>query len=161
MKKGIVAYDSVYGNTEKVAKAIAEQIRSEGNEVETISLKDVSPGAIVGDFMFIGSPTRIGRPTRNAKAFLEKLDASYWRTRPVVAFDTVGPFPEDPEKREKWLERVEKSAASRLQDVARGRGLKVHPEVFHAAVTGFKGPLASDALDMAKAFVHKFLDGVL
>lgn len=30
--KGVVAYDSVHGNTKQVAEAIAEQIRSEGHQ---------------------------------------------------------------------------------------------------------------------------------
>jgi flavorubredoxin len=155
--KGIVAYDSVYGNTKRVAEAIAEQIRSEGHEVELVPLSDESAEAVTGDFMFVGSPTRVGRMTRKTKVFLEDLNGEYWRTRPIVAFDTVGPMSEDPEKRKKWLDRVEKSAATRMQELARQRGLRVHPEVLHIAVTGFKGPLASDALDIAKYFTHKVI----
>lgn len=155
--KGIVAYDSVYGNTEKVAQAIAEQIKSDGHEVELISLKDGGKKAAVGDFMFIGSPTRIGRPTGNAKEFVNNLNPEHWRSRPVVIFDTVGPLPKDEEKRKVWLSRIEKSAASRLSDLASEQGLGVYPELLHIAVTGFKGPLAPDALEVAKEFTHKVL----
>jgi flavorubredoxin len=155
--KGIVAYDSVYGNTKQVAEAIAEQIRSEGHEVELIAVGDRGVGALIGDFMFVGSPTRIGRMTKRTKEFLEGLDGKYWKDRPIVAFDTVGPLSEDAEKRKKWLSRIDKSAATRMQELARQRGLNAHPEVLHIAVTGFKGPLASDGLDMAKEFVHRFV----
>jgi len=155
--KGIVAYDSVYGNTKKVAEAIAEEVKSEGHEVELISIKEVGEGRVEGDFMFVGSPTRVGRMTRGTKDFVERLDGEYWKSRPIVVFDTVGPLSEDQEKRKKWLERIDKSAATRMQDLARSRGLGVHSEVLHIAVTGFKGPLASDALDMARDFVHKFM----
>jgi flavorubredoxin len=154
--KGIVAYDSVYGNTKQVAEAIAEQIRSEGHEVELIPLRDGGVGAVAGDFLFVGSPTRMGRMTKKAKGFLEGLDREHWKNRPIVAFDTVGPFSEDEEKRKKWLSRVEKSAATRMQELVRKRGLSTHPEVLHIAVTGFKGPLASDGLDMARDFTHRF-----
>lgn len=155
--KGIVVYDSVYGNTKQVAEAIAEQIRSEGHEVELIALRDGAGGAAVGDFLFVGSPTRIGRMTKNAKAFVEGLDAEHWKSRPIVTFDTVGPLPEDEEKRKKWLSRIDKSAATRMQELARHRGLSVHQEVLHVAVTGFKGPLAPDALEVAKEFTHRFI----
>jgi len=155
--KGIVAYDSVYGNTRQVAEAIAEQIRSEGLEVELIVIRDEGAGPVAGDFMFAGSPTRIGRMTKETKGFLEGLDREYWKSRPIVAFDTVGPFPEDEEKRKIWLGRIEKSAATRMRELARERGLNAHSEVLHTAVTGFKGPLASDALTVAKDFTHRFL----
>ena len=155
--KGIVAYDSVYGNTKQVAEAIAEQIRAEGHEVELISIKDEGGGASIGDFLFIGSPTRIGRMTKGAKGFVERLDREYWKSRPIVVFDTVGPLSEDAEKRKKWLSRIDKSAAVRMQELAKQRGLSVHPEVLHIAVTGFKGPLAVDALDMARSFTHQFV----
>jgi len=155
--KGIVAYDSVYGNTKLVAEAIAEQIRSEGHEVELITLRDGGGGAAVGDFLFVGSPTRMGRMTKEAKKFIEGLDKEHWKSRPIVAFDTVGPMSEDEEKRKKWLSRIEKSAATRMQEQARQQGLSVYQDVLHVAVTGFKGPLASDALDMAKEFTHRFI----
>jgi len=155
--KGIVAYDSVYGNTKQVAEAIAEQIRSEGHQVELIAIKDEGKGAVEGDFLFVGSPTRMGRMTRGTKGFLEGLNSEYWKSRPVVAFDTVGPLSEDAEKRKKWLSRVDRSAATRMQELARERGLSAHPEVLHIAVTGFKGPLASDALDIARDFTHRFM----
>jgi flavodoxin len=155
--KGVVAYDSVYGNTKQVAEAIAEQIKSEGHEVELISLKDGGGGAAAGDFLFVGSPTRIGRMTKSAKKYLEDLDAEHWKIRQIVFFDTVGPLPKEKEKREKWLSRIEKSAATRMQDIARHRGLSAHQDVLHVPVTGFKGPLAPDALDMAREFTHRFI----
>ncbi len=155
--KGIVAYDSVYGNTKLVAEAIADQLKTEGHEVELVALGSGSGTASGGDFMFIGSPTRVGRMTRPTKEFINGLDVGIWSNRPIVAFDTVGPLPKEEEKRKKWLERIDKSAATRIQDLARERGLKVHPEPLHIAVTGFKGPLASDALDLAREFARKFI----
>ena len=155
--KGVVAYDSVYGNTKQVAEAIAEQMRSEGHQVGLIALRDEGGKAFEGDFMFVGSPTRMGRMTEKAKRFVEGLDREYWKNRQIVAFDTVGPFSEDEEKRKKWLSRVTKSAATRMQELARKCGLSAYPEVLHVAVTGFKGPLAPDALDMVRDFTHRFM----
>jgi flavodoxin len=155
--KGIVVFDSVYGNTKQVAVAIAEQIRADGHSAETLNLGETEARKVEADFMFVGSPTRIGRMTKKAKEFVEGLDTEYWRNRPIVTFDTVGPMSEDEEKRKKWLERVTKSAATRMQDQIRERGLSAHPEVLHVAVTGFKGPLASDALDIARDFTRRFI----
>lgn len=155
--KGVVAFDSVYGNTKLVAEAIAEQIKSDGHEVELIALRDVEAPAASGDFLFVGSPTRIGRMTKKAKEFVEGLNQAQWKNKPVVTFDTVGPLSEDKEKRERWLSRIEKSAATRMQDLVKQQGLSVYQDVLHVPVTGFKGPLAPDALDMAKEFTHRFI----
>jgi flavodoxin len=155
--KGIVVFDSVYGNTKRVAEAIAEQIRADGHSADLINLGETESKKVEADFMFVGSPTRIGRMTKKAKAFVEGLDVEYWKNRPIVTFDTVGPLSEDEEKRKVWLARVEKSAATRMQDQAKARGLKVHPDVLHIAVTGFKGPLAPDALNIARDFTHRFI----
>ena len=155
--RGIVAYDSVYGNTEQVARAIAEQVKSDGHEVELMSLKGGGTKPVTGDFMFLGSPTRVGRPTGAAKDFVNNLSVDQWRNKPIVIFDTVGPLPKDDEKRKVWLERIEKSAASRLRDLASERGLTIHPVLLHLAVTGFKGPLAPDSLDRAREFTHNFV----
>jgi menaquinone-dependent protoporphyrinogen IX oxidase len=157
--KGIVAYDSVHGNTKAVAEAIAEQIRSEGHQAELVSVRE-GGSPIEGDFMFLGSPTRMSRATGEAREFVEKLDREYWRSRPIVIFDTVGPLSKDAEKRKKWLGMIDegaKNAASQLRELSRSRGLNVHSKILHLAVTGFKGPLASDALQMAREFTHQFL----
>ena len=161
--KGIVAYDSVHGNTKQVAEATAEQIRSEGHQVELLSVKEGSRSAVVGDFMFIGSPTRAGRMTREAKGFVENLKSDDWKDKPIVTFDTVGPLSKDVEKRNKTLKTVEGSstnAASKMRELLRERGLSPHPKALHIAVTGMWGPLALDALDMAKDFTHQFLSAL-
>jgi flavodoxin len=154
----VVAYSSVYGNTKLVAEAISQQIRADGGvDVDLVSIDEGAPGSVVGDFMFVGSPTRGGRPTKKAKRFLEDLNVEAWRGKPVVLFDTVGPLPMDAEKRKVWLSRIDKGAADRMKNQLIEKGLSAHPELLHLAVTGFKGPLAVDALDIAKAFAHKFL----
>jgi flavodoxin len=55
--KGIVAYDSVNGNTKLIAEAMAEQLKVDGHDVEIVFIKDSVPSPM-GDFMFVGSPTR-------------------------------------------------------------------------------------------------------
>ncbi len=161
--KGIVAYDSVHGNTKQIAEAIAEQIRSEGHEAELINLHGGEKREASGDFLFVGSPTRVGRATGEAKGFLDHIEVNSWKSKPMVAFDTVDPLSKDEDKRDKWLERVDegaKNAAKQLQGLARRRGLNVYPKVLHSAVTGFLGPLAPDAVTRAKEFTHQFLDNL-
>lgn len=157
--KGIVAYDSVNGNTKLVAEAIAEEIGKAGHQVETYYLKEGVPAAVSGDFLFVGSPTRGGKPTKRTMEFLDGLGSS-WSGKPAVAFDTVGPLSKDAEKRREWLQRIDqggKNAASRIAEACRGHGLKV-AEPLHIAVVGMWGPLAPDALDMARERTRSYLE---
>ncbi len=52
--KSLVIYDSVYGNTEKIAQAIGKTLK--GN---AISIKQVKPEDLKGiDLLLVGSPTQ-------------------------------------------------------------------------------------------------------
>jgi flavodoxin len=158
--RGVIAYDSVNGNTKQVAEAMAEQIRKDGHEAELVFLGKGGGGTMTGDFMFIGSPTRSGRMTKGTKAFVERIDANYWKSRPIVAFDTVGPLSKDAEKRRLWMERIDdgtKNAAAGIRELGTARGLNFQPKLLHLAVTGFWGPLAPDALDIARDFAHRYV----
>ena len=83
--KGTVVYDSIHGNTKQIAEGIAEQLRSDGVDVELFSVRERKTPS--GDFLFLGSPTRGSRPTKPSVQFLEGLDVSYWSSHPVVLFD--------------------------------------------------------------------------
>lgn len=159
--KGVVAFDSVHGNTKIVAEAIADQIRSEGHEVQLINLRESTPSGVAGDFLIVGSPTRAGRPTKEARSFVESLGVS-WKGKPVGTFDTVGPISKDPEKRAKWMEMIDegsKNAAIKLRDQCTEQGMRV-TSVLHVAVVGFTGPIASDGVQMAKDYAHRFLSSM-
>lgn len=58
MKKALVIYDSVYGNREKVAHAIAGALASEATVVAR-RVGEVAPDAVGPvDLLIIGSPTQ-------------------------------------------------------------------------------------------------------
>ncbi|MCE5296140.1 MAG: flavodoxin family protein [Euryarchaeota archaeon] len=160
--KGIVAYDSVHGSTKSVAEAMFEQITAEGHQAQLISVKEHANGPLEGDFIFIGSPTRAGRMTKDAKDFIESLDPSYWKGRKVVTFDTVGPMSKDVEKRKSMMESFgdkSKTAASKMKEACQDRGIPV-AGTMHFAVVGMWGPIAPEAPEMAKEKTHQFLAGL-
>jgi flavodoxin len=160
--KGIITYDSVHGSTKLVAESIAEQIRAEGHEAQLIFVREWSRAPLAGDFLFIGSPTRGGKPTKETEAFIESLDASFWKGKRVVTFTTVGPLSKDAEKRRRMLESMgegSKSAATRMKEALERKGIQVQ-SVMHFAVVGMWGPLAPEGPQMAKELTHRFLSGL-
>lgn len=151
---GIVVYDSYYGNTKLVALAIAEQIKSEGHNAELVNLREGRPKQVSADFMFIGSPTRIGKMTRKTKKFIKKIDRTTWGTKPVVAFDTYMLATDDSERMRRWTEY---GAGYMIYDMLKELGFSVRSPPLKCLVDDVKGPLASDALDKAKKYTHEFI----
>ena len=66
--KVLVAYDTKYGNTKKVAELIAEGIKTvEENEVEINHVNDVDLSKDeIYDMLVIGSPNHMGSHTKKA-----------------------------------------------------------------------------------------------
>jgi flavodoxin len=61
--KAMVIYDSIFGNTEKVAEAIGKAIGSEA-EQNVVKVSDDGAVRLQGvDVLIVGSPTRGFRPT--------------------------------------------------------------------------------------------------
>jgi len=149
--KGLVVYDTVYGNTKMIAEAIAEQIREEGHEAIVQSAKDGLPDKLDADFAFLGSPTRMATMTGPAKKFAKNLGKSAWGDRPLFLFDTImqGVL----ENKGKWGG----TAAEKLNELAKDLGLNPHSPVIHATVTAMKGPLEKDATVKARAYVKELL----
>ena len=59
--KTLIVYDSVYGNTEKIAKAIGDAII---DEVKVLRVGEVNISELkTFNLLIVGSPTQGGRPT--------------------------------------------------------------------------------------------------
>lgn len=86
--KTLVVYDSVFGNTEKVALEIGRGL-SQGHEVRTLRVSAVSQLTLEGvQLLVVGSPTRAFRPTNGVKRFLSGLPKGSLTGVKAAAFDT-------------------------------------------------------------------------
>ncbi len=82
----LVIYDSVYGNTEKIAKTIAKTLPA---ETKVLSVSQANPADLNKiDLLIMGSPTHGGRPTPAMKEFLDKNPKDALKNIQVTAFDT-------------------------------------------------------------------------
>jgi flavodoxin len=86
--RSVVIYGSRYGNTQKVAEAIADGLRSRG-PVELISV-DHGPTVLAAtlDMLVVGGPTEAHGMTDPVRRFLEGLGAGSLESTAAAAFDT-------------------------------------------------------------------------
>jgi flavodoxin len=88
----VVIYDSVYGNTERVARAIGRAAAPSG-EVRVLSVGETDAAEAIAqaghaDLLFVGGPTQRHRPSPKLKAFLGSLSRGSLRGVRAACFDT-------------------------------------------------------------------------
>jgi len=147
--KGIVVYDTSYGNTRKIAETIAETLKESGIEVDLFDVKNVKKlSAKDYDFFVLGSPTKFGTMSFAIKFFLGKVKSEEWMNKPFAAFDT-----ENPENIERArIENKEWSAAEKIAERLRDKKMNQLLPVLKAAVLGQKGPLQEGEIERTKDY---------
>ncbi len=144
--KGIVVYDTSYGNTKTIAETIAETLKESGIEVDLFDVKNVKkPSTKDYNFLVLGSPTRFGTMSFAIRGFLGKVKSEEWMNKPFAAFDT-----ENPEN----MEKKEYSAAEKIAERLREKKMNQLLPVLKAAVLGQKGPLVEGEVDRTKEFAR-------
>jgi len=157
--KGIVAYDTYYGNTKLVAEAVLEQIKADGHEGELRNVRERYPAPPQGDFLFVGSPVRMGSVTRNTKRFVKNLDEAVWKDKPTAVYTTTGLMPRkfSDEKAKKTAEKWILGAGIKLRDLAKARGLNTADKLLYVEVKDSKGPLVDTGIEKTKQYTREFL----
>jgi flavodoxin len=141
----LVIYDSKFGNTEKVAQAIAEVLQTHGlvrlvpvAEAETVTLDGV-------DLLAAGGPTQAHGISPAMTAWLANLPREVAQDLPTVTFDTRFRKPG-------WLTgSAAHTLAKRLEQ--HGCHMVVPAESFF--VTGSEGPLEDGELERAAAWTRE------
>ena len=86
--KALVVYDSVFGNTEKIARAIGAALGSP-EDAAVARVGEVSMEQLNGlRVLVVGSPTRAFNPTKDLTAFLKRLPSRALDGVAVAGFDT-------------------------------------------------------------------------
>jgi flavodoxin len=142
--RALVVYDSVYGNTQKVAQAIGDGI---GASIQVVRAAAVRASDLEGlELLVVGSATHGGRPTEALQGFLARVEGISWDGIKVAGFDT---------RLATKLVAVFGYAAKRIAAELEGRGGKLvaPPEGF--VVRGRKGPLQEGEVERATAWGRK------
>jgi len=147
--KTLIVYDSMYGNTEKIARAIGDAITG---DVRVLRASEAGPSDVKSiDFLIVGSPTQGFRATKPVQTFIEGIAKDALQNMKVVAFDTRMPE-RDVGKGLRFIMKIGGYAAPRIAEALKKKGgnLVVLPEGF--LVKDKEGPLLEGELERASAW---------
>ncbi len=154
--KALIVYDSLFGNTEKVAQAVARGIGAP-EEVELARVGSLTSRQLEGvPLLVVGSPTQGFRASKATAAFLAGLPAGSLKGVRVAAFDTRMGFEDmgwgTAIIRFMFFIKVGGYAADPIAAALRKSGgeLALPPEGFF--VHGREGPLKDGELERAEAW---------
>lgn len=138
----LVVYESQFGNTEKVALAIAGALRAFG-QAQAVRVDPAHPIELQGvDMLVLGGPTQNRGATSGIRSFLAAIPPKYLRNLRVACFDTRFRQPT-------WL--IGSAAGVMAKNLQQMGASPVAPaESF--IVSGQKGPLVSGELERAAAW---------
>jgi flavodoxin len=135
--RGIVVYDSNFGNTEKIARALTQGLR-EAMEVDCLRIDEVNIETLPEyRFIAVGGPTHIIRTSKSMKNFLERLESVNLRGLKGFSFDTRN----ESRMNSRLMFGLENSAARVIEKTLKRRNVKIIKPRHSAIVEGREGPL--------------------
>jgi flavodoxin len=155
--KALLIYDSVFGNTERIAQAIGHALASEA-DVTVLRVGDVKPEHLANlNLLIVGSPTRAFRPTPAVKTLVASIPKHGLDGVKVAAFDTRLSVDEVDSRILPLLVRIFGYAAKPIADRLKKKGgeLVTPPEGF--IVEGTEGPLRAGELERAAWWVQQMV----
>ncbi|NPV56088.1 MAG: flavodoxin family protein [Anaerolineae bacterium] len=156
--KGLIIYDSVWGNTEKVALTMGAALLAGKAQVQTLRAADVKPEHLAGlDFIIAGSPTQKFTALPAIKKLLDGLPAGSLAGLRAAAFDTRIDVDDINSSVGRFFVGKFGYAAKPLLDrlVKKGAKATLPPEGFF--VTGSEGPLKEGEPERAAAWAVRVL----
>lgn len=140
MSKALVAYDSLYGNTEKVAKRLAEGLGEGGVTVDCLRVDALKSDELNSyDLLAVGGPTHSMGVSKPMGTFLEQLKSvKSLSGKKAFAFDT------------KYKSMFAGSAGAKIEGKLRSLGFTIVKPHASAIVKGKEGPLEGGAEETFK-----------
>jgi flavodoxin len=159
--QAMVVYDSMYGNTGKIAEAIGKGLGPEA-EVGIVRVGEVKPEQLAGlTLLIVGSPTQRFSPTGVTTEFLKGIPRNGLEGIKVAAFDTRFTMSEIEKIRIlAFFVKIFGYAAEPIADrlVKKGGDLAVPPEGFY--VGGTEGPLLEGELERAADWAKEIVKSI-
>ena len=150
----VIVYDSVFGNTKKIAEAIGSAIGESAEILNVNQFKIDNLKAI--DLLFVGSPTRAFKPTKNIANFIKIIKKKKPQLK-VACFDTrIHVSDKDPWILRKLEKRFGYATDSMIKALSNSAKITLYdPNWFF--VGGTEGPLSNEELDKAAKWANQIL----
>ena len=158
--KALVFYDSFFGNTEKIAQAVTDVIKTK-YETTLARSNTLSPSQLSEyDLLIAGSPTRAFRPTQDITKLLAGVPAGALKGKKAAVFDTRVSVAEVNNKLLTFMVKLFGYAAEPLAKILKRKGaeLVIPPEWY--TVTASEGPLKDGELERSVRWAAKILADV-
>jgi flavodoxin I len=145
--KTLVVYDTQFGNTENIAKAIGSAIN---DEVKISRIGDVAVADLnTVELLIIGSPTQGGRATKPISAFVDNLTEANLKNIKVAVFDT---------RLTTKLVTLFGYAGGKIASSLKSKRITLIVPVEGFLVKGAKGPLVDGEKERATAWGKKIVE---
>jgi flavodoxin len=140
MTKALIVYHSLFGNTEKVANALATGLQSGGCDAETVKVDAVNFSSLSDvDLLCVGTPVHAFNISKPVKEFLEQLmNQKDLSGKKAFAFDT------------KMKSRLAGTAGGKIEKKLKELGIEIVRPAKSAVVKGREGPLEEGAEETFK-----------
>jgi len=154
--KALIVYDSVFGNTEKVAQAMGAALEGQA-EVTTKRVGAVTEADLAGvDAVVAGSPTRKFTATPAIKNWIKGLPSGSLRGIKVAAFDTRIDVADGPGILRFFVKLFGYAAEPMARSlVKKGGSQAMEPAGF--IVEGSEGPMREGELERAAAWAKRLI----
>jgi flavodoxin len=149
MKKILILYDTVYGNTKKVAMALSRGLEAGNCYVDCISIQEVDILEINNyDVIGIGSPTHFQGVPKSMKLYLKKIKSLNMKKKQGFAFETKREFP------------LAGSAAKKIMRVLKSLNFTIIHPAITSIVVDKEGPLQDKSLDKIEQIGLRISDNI-
>jgi menaquinone-dependent protoporphyrinogen IX oxidase len=141
--KGLVVYQSKWGDCRQIAEAIARGLTGAGQDV------DVEPVASVGsvdpqlDFIVVGGPTRAARAYGPINRLAKNKFKEGWAGKPFATFSTGASV---------YRGKPNTQASERIYKLLQANGMTPLAPPFKAGVQDMHGPLGEGEVERAEEF---------
>ncbi len=156
--KTLIIYDSVFGNTGKIAQHIYDSFDNK-EEVKICHIDYVNQIYLDNiKLLIVGSPTRGFRPTESILKFIKNIPSNSLKEIYVAAFDTRLSLPDLNSSFIRFIVKTGGYAANTIssQLLKKQAQLVIPPEGF--LVTGEEGPLKNGELERASIWVREIIN---
>ena len=155
MAEKLIVYDSYFGNTEKIAQAMAEALEDavikRVTEVTPQDLEDVK-------YLLVGSPTRAFSPSPATTSYIKSIAPGALKGVRAGAFDTRIPKDQTDSGFLRFMINLFGYADKKIAKALIKAGADLVLENTGFGVKGTEGPLVEGELDRAKDWALRILN---